>query len=106
MCPVLLQTASPASDNKHVAESVLVSIKGCLQMSVSDYILIDDDGTEHNLTGSVAKLRHYVGRRVQIIGEPTIRTLDTTQAGIASSVREVPAIRVQSGTQIGGRCGR
>jgi hypothetical protein len=74
-------------------------------MSVTDYVIIDDNGTKHNLIGGTAKLSRYVGHRVQIIGEPTIQALDATQAGIASSVTEVPAIRVQSGRQIGGKCG-
>ena len=103
---VWLPTARSASDKKHDPESVLVSVEGCLKMSVTEYVIIDDTGTEHNLIGSTAKLSHYVGRRVQIIGEPTIKTIDTSQANIASSVAEVPAIRVQSGKQIGGKCDR
>jgi len=103
--PVWLPTASPASDKKRDPESVLVSVEGCLKMSVTDYVIIDDNGTKHNLIGGTAKLSRYVGHRVQIIGEPTIQALDATQAGIASSVTEVPAIRVHSGRQIGGKCG-
>ncbi|MGA2905501.1 MAG: hypothetical protein ABSD98_16870 [Candidatus Korobacteraceae bacterium] len=106
ICPVCLPTASPASDKKHNPESVLVSVEGCLKMSVAEYVIIDDTGTEHNLIGNTAKLRHYVGHRVQIVGEPTVKTIDTTQTTVASSVVEVPAIRVQSGRQIGGKCGR
>jgi len=104
--PLWLPTASPAADKKHDPESVLVSVEGCLKMSVTDYVIIDDTGTQHNLIGATAKLRHYVGHRVQIIGEPTIQALDATQAGIALSAVEVPAIRVQSGKQIGGKCGQ
>jgi hypothetical protein len=106
ICPVWLPTARSASDKKRDPESVLVSVEGCLKMSVTEYVIIDDTGTEHNLIGSTAKLRHYVGHRVQIVGEPTIETIDTSQANIASSVAEVPAIRVQSGRQIGGKCDR
>ncbi len=106
LCPAWLPIASPASDKKP-AESVLVSVEGCLKMSVTEYVIIDENtGTQHNLIGDTAKLKHYVGRRVQIIGEPTIKTIDTTQTTIASSAQEVPAIRVQSGRLIGGRCGR
>ena len=106
ICPVWLPTARSASDKKHDPESGLLSVEGCLKMSVTDYVIIDDTGTEHNLIGSTAKLSHYVGHRVQIIGEPTIKTIDTTQANIASSVAEVPAIRVLRGRQIGGKCDR
>jgi hypothetical protein len=102
--PLWLPTGSPAADKKHDPESVLVSVEGCLKMSVTEYVIIDDTGTQHNLIGGTAKLRHYVGRRVQIIGEPTIKAFDATEAGTASSVQEVPAIRVQSGRQIGGKC--
>jgi hypothetical protein len=103
---VWLLTASPASDKKRDPESVLVSVEGCLKMSVTEYVIIDENtGTEHNLIGDTAKLRHYVGHRVQIIGEPTTKAFDATEAGIASSAVEVPAIRVQSARQTGGKCG-
>lgn len=105
ICFLWWPTASPASD-KHNPELVLVSVEGCLKMSVTEYVIIDDTGTKLNLIGSTAKLSHYVGHRVEIIGEPTIKTTSTTQTTLASSVLEVPAIRVQSGRQIGGRCGR
>jgi len=104
ICAIWLLTASQASDKKHDPESVLVSVTGCLKMSVTEYVIIDDTGTRHNLIGSTTKLSHYVGHRVQIIGEPTIETIDTTQANIASSVVEIPAIRVENGKKIGGRC--
>jgi hypothetical protein len=106
ICPVWLPTARSASDKKHDPESVMVSVEGCLKMSVTEYVIIDDTGTELDLIGSTAKLSHYVGHRVQIIGEPTMKTIDTSQANVASSVAEVPAIRVQSGRQIGGKCDR
>ncbi len=105
ICLDWLPTPSPAFDKKHDPESVLVSVKGCLKMSVTEYVIVDDTGTQHNLIGNTAKLSHYVGREVQIIGEPTTKTFDTTQANIASSAVEVPAIRVQSSRQIGGKCG-
>jgi hypothetical protein len=97
---------SSASDKRHDPETVLVKVEGCLKMSVAEYIIIDDNGTRHNLIVSDTKLSHNVGHRVQIIGETTTRALDTTQAGIASSAAEVPAIRVQSSRAIGGRCDR
>jgi hypothetical protein len=105
-CLLWWPAVSPASDKSSDPESMLVSLEGCLKMSVTEYVIIDDTGTKLSLIGSTAKLSHYVGRRVHIIGEPTIKTIDTTQTSIASSVVEVPAIRVQSGKQIGGRCGR
>ena len=99
-----LPTPSPASDKQHGSEPMLVSVDGCLKMSVTQYVIIDDTGIRRTLIGSTTKLSHYVGHRVQIIGEPTIETIDTTQPNIASSVLEIPAIRVQSGRRIGGRC--
>jgi hypothetical protein len=105
ICPAWWPTASLASDKKQNPESVLVTVKGCLKMSVTEYVIIDENtGIQHNLIGDTAKLSHYVGREVQIIGEPTTKAFDTTQAGIASSAAEVPAIRVQSSRQIGGKC--
>lgn len=105
LCPVWLLTPSPASDKQRGVEPTLVTVDGCLKMSVTDYVIVDDTGIRRILIGSTTKLSHYVGHRVEIVGEPTIETIDTTQANIASSVLEVPAIRVQSGKQIGGRCG-
>ncbi len=105
ICLLCWPTASPVSDKKHSPELFLVSVDGCLKMSATEYVIIDDTGTKLNLVGSTAKLSHYVGHRVEIIGEPAIQTTSTTQTTIASSVVEEPAIRVQSGRQIGGRCG-
>src|SRR5271166_4962054 len=105
-CAVWVPAPSSASDKKHNPESVLVSVEGCLKMSVNEYVIIDDTGTKYYLIGSTAKLSHDVGHRVQIIGKSTIKAIDTTQAGTASSAAEVPAITVQSGRPIGGRCDR
>ena len=105
LCPAWLPIASPASE-KEAAESVLVSVEGCLKMSVTEYVIIDENtGTQHNLIGDTAKLKHYVGRRVQIIGEPTNKTSTPPSRTSPQAPVEVPAIRVQSGRQIGGRCG-
>ncbi len=104
--PVWLPAPSSASDKRHDPETVLVKVEGCLKMSATEYIIIDDTGTRHNLIVSATKLSHYVGHRVQIVGQTTTKTVDTTQAGIASSAAEVSAIRVQSSTPIGGRCDR
>ena len=72
LCLVCVPTASPASDKKHDPEAVLISVKGCLKLSVTEYVIVDDTGNcPHNLIGNTAKLSHYVGRQVQIIGEPT-----------------------------------
>ncbi len=54
-CAVWLPTASSGSDKKHDPESVLVSVKGCLKMSINEYVIIDDTGTKHFLIGSTAK---------------------------------------------------
>jgi hypothetical protein len=104
--PVWLATPSSASDKRHDPETVPVKVEGCLKMSATEYVIIDDTGMRHNLIVSATKLSHYVGHRVEIIGENTTKAVDTTQAGIASSAAEVSAIRVQSSRPIGGRCDR
>ena len=98
--------ASSGSDKKHSPELVLIKVEGCLKTSVNEYVIIDDTGTKYYLTGDATKLRHDVGHRVQIIGQSTIKSIDTTQAGIASSAAEVAAIAVQSSRPVGGRCSR
>lgn len=106
VCQVWLPTVASGSDKRHGPEAVLVLVEGCLKMSVGEYVVVDETGTRRYLTGSTAKLSHSVGRLVQIVGEPTTEAVDTAQAGIAPSVAELPALRVQSSWQIGGRCDR
>jgi hypothetical protein len=96
--------ASAFASDKHNAESQLITDQGCLVIHDADYTLEDDTGHTVTLIGSVTKLRHYVNRRVEIVGEATVETLSTTQDTLASSVVEMPAIRVRSGKLIGGRC--
>src|SRR5208283_2432634 len=47
--PIWLPTPSSASDKRHDPETLLVKVEGCLKMSATEYVLIDDTGTRHNL---------------------------------------------------------
>ncbi len=80
------------------------TIDGCLQAPGGHYTLIDNNGKAHTLTGDTARLSHYVGHQVEITGTPTIKTIDTSEQNIASSVEEVPAFRIKSAKLIAKTC--
>lgn len=80
------------------------TVQGCLQRSASYYFIIQKDGTQTQLEGSGGKLSHYVGHEVQISGKPTIITIDTTEAGAASTVDEIPVLYVKSVTGLSATC--
>jgi len=80
------------------------TIDGCLQSSGGHYTITDNNGKVHNLTGDTARLSHYVGHQVEITGKMTVKTIDTSEQNIASSVEEVPALWVKSAKQISKTC--
>ncbi len=72
--------AGPSSD-----KAAQATLRGCLQRSEGQYILVDKDNTYRRLSGG--KLKHLVGHEIEVTGEPRTRTIDTTPAGVASSVK-------------------
>ena len=80
------------------------AITGCLQMTAGHYILRDDEGTVHELSGGAKKLRGFVDRQVEIIGKKGTRTIDRTVAGGASNVATIEVFEVKSAKQLAAKC--
>lgn len=79
------------------------TIRGCLQRPEGYYILVDDTNTAKRLSDS-RKLKPFVGHEVELTGQPRVRTLDLTQAGTASNVREQPYFEVKTVKDIAPNC--
>ena len=84
--------------------SGLPTIEGCLQTKNGQYILTENNGTVHLLSGYANKLKNYVDHQVEIAGKPGIRTVDTTGAGIASTAVEQKVFEVKTVKQTGATC--
>ena len=80
------------------------AVSGCLERSGFYYAVIGEDGTAYALTGSTKGLLRYVGHDVEITGNPTVVSLDTTMKDTASSVEENPALEVRTVKELAGAC--
>jgi hypothetical protein len=80
------------------------TIEGCLTNSSLRYRVIGKDGMVYNLTGSTARLSHYVGHEVQVTGRPTVRSFSTTEKDMASTVEEIPALDVKDVKELSKTC--
>jgi hypothetical protein len=79
-------------------------LEGCLQKSEGEYTITDKDGLLHHLTEGPKLLKSYVGHEVQLTGTPSIRTIDTTPPGGASSAIEKPVFRVRTVKDVAATC--
>jgi ABC-type transport system involved in cytochrome c biogenesis ATPase subunit len=84
--------------------SGLTTIQGCLQYTNGHYRLTEDNGTTHQLQSEANKLTHHVGHEVELTGKETVRTVDTTIQGAASSVKEQPVFKVSSVKHVADTC--
>ena len=82
----------------------LTTIQGCLQYTNGHYRLTEDNGTTHQLQSQANKLTHHVGHEVELTGQETVRTVDTTIQGAASSVKEQPVFKVSSVKHVADTC--
>ncbi len=97
------ELAGPPSDKSQTSfEST--TLQGCLKVVQSQYILTEDDGTVHALSGAARKLGPQVGHEVAITGKPGTRTEDATSSGGASSVREYVVFEVKTVTHVADTC--
>jgi hypothetical protein len=80
------------------------AMTGCLQFKVDHYILLDDVGTVHELSGGTGKLKKLVDRQVEVIGKKGTRTFDKTVAGGASTVGTIEVFEVKSVKQLADTC--
>ena len=81
------------------------TIQGCLSRDGSYFYLTDSGGKKYHLVGYNGKgINEHVGHTVAITGTPTIKTLDTTQAGEPSTAKEIPVFKVKSVKHIADTC--
>ena len=97
------QEGYPALD-RLAAPSDPPMVQGCLQNSATHYYVIRKDETVTRLTGDVGMLSRYVGHEVEISGNPTVITLDTTASRAASTAEELPALDVKSAKELAKTC--
>ena len=99
------QPAYRGSDAGETAGSAAdpTTIEGCLQSSDGEYSVTDKNGVIHHLSDG-GKVKHYVGHEVQLTGTPSIRTIDTTLPGGASSAIEKPVFRVKTVKDVAATC--
>lgn len=91
------KAGDPGSDKQQAPARTTASvINGCLQRSGFQYTLIDTAGKSHLLIGNTGKLGHFTGHQVAITGQPTIKTIDTTEPQAASTAEEIPAFEVKT----------
>jgi len=84
--------------------SNLTTLTGCLQLSNTRYMLTEDNGTEHELSGAANKLSHHVGHEIEVTGKQAIMTVDTTAPGAASSTVEKWVFEVKSVKHVADTC--
>ena len=81
------------------------TIQGCLSRDGSYFYLTDSGGKKYHLVGYNGKeINEHVGHTVAITGVPTVKTLDTTQAGEPSTAKEIPVFKVKSLKHIADTC--
>jgi hypothetical protein len=98
------QEGDPGRDVWVPANTYPPTVQGCLRNSSLRYMVVAQDGTIYNLTGSTARLRNYVGHEVEVTGKPTVRSFSTTEKDIASTVEEIPALDVKSVKELSKTC--
>jgi hypothetical protein len=78
-------------------------LQGCLRRSGSQYVLVDRDGTWQQVSYS-KQMKSLVGHEVKLTGKQTIRTIDTTPPGGASSAIERPYFQIESAQDVKPSC--
>jgi hypothetical protein len=99
-----LQTLAAGQSNGNSSEPT--TLQGCLAFADGHYRLTDSNGVSHQLTGAANRLTHYVNKQIEITGTPAVRTVDTTQQGTESSVKEQHVFRVKTIKQTADSCSK
>ena len=108
ICALSLE-AQPANQGSTAGKTAEVApgpamLGGCLQYSEGEYTITDKSGMLHHLSGGSKLLKPYVGHDVELTGTPSIRTIDTTVAGGASSAIEKPIFQVKTVKDVAATC--
>lgn len=96
--------SSPSDKSQNSTSFESTTLQGCLKVVLSQYILTEDDGTVHTLSGAARKLGPQVGHEIAVTGKPGTRTEDATSSGGASSVREYVVFEVKTVTPVSDTC--
>lgn len=100
LCNTLLLAQDSSKSSNSASSSGTVTLQGCIDRSRGDYVLIQQNpGATYQLQGtSKAKLRNYLGQRVQITGTqspamPTSSDAMATGGSPASVMIQVTSIK-------------
>jgi len=80
------------------------TLTGCLRRHDDQYILTEDDGTAHRLSGAAKKLGHQLEREIEVTGKPGTISEDFTSAGGASTVIEREVFQVKTVKRVADSC--
>lgn len=97
-----LETLAAGQSNDK--SSTPTTLQGCLAFTDGHYRLTDSSGKVYQLSGEANKLTHYVGQGIAVTGMLGVRTVDTTQQGQESSVKEQSVFKVKSVKPASGAC--
>ncbi len=97
------QAASPHS-KKSDKNPNLTTLTGCLTMSEDNYILTEDDGETHQLSGAATKLGHQVHREIEVTGKPGWQAGDNTVQSGSSDVSEQEVFEVKTVKRVADTC--
>jgi hypothetical protein len=79
-------------------------IQGCLQRAEGNYILVDKETNTYQQLSNNKKLKALIGHEVRLTGTPSVRTIDTTPAGGASSATLQHYIQVKTVEDVAPNC--
>jgi hypothetical protein len=80
------------------------SIQGCLSYGGGHYWLTDSNGEKYQLQSQANQLQKHVGHTVELTGTDTVRTVNTTQQGNASTAHQQHVFKVKTLKHIAETC--
>jgi len=101
---VLVSVAVSVQAQNAGSSSGPTTIQGCLRYHHHEYTLRDNNGKNHQLSGYANKLKPHTGHEVEVTGTESTHTVNTTQEGAASTVKEVTVFKVTSVKKIADTC--
>ena len=90
------QSGRPGTDNGANASGQQITVNGCLQHAEHVYTITDRHGRVYRLDGDASQLSGYVGHEVQVTGTSSVKAVDTTQEGAASTEANRTSVQVQN----------
>jgi hypothetical protein len=96
------QAANPSSKSSKNPD--LTTLTGCLTMSEDNYILTEDDGETHQLSGAANKLGHQMRREIEVTGKPGWQAGDNTVQSGSSDVSEQEIFEVKTVKRVADSC--